>query len=187
MDDRYDASDQADRYENAHKPQELGRVRDTQDPASEIDSRPADQREPNRTGDEDQNQEARPGILKCAGSRDGGAKWKGRRRQAGNDQRRGGMLFHLPLQIIEKLWFYQPLETFLATFPANQVQQEDADCRSGGCGEHVERELIVMPGSQEHHEQITTDRKEEKGIIGDSEEEEPEHAKLQEKSQQMAD
>ena len=38
-----------------------------------------------------------------------------------------------------------------------------------------------MPGNQKHREQITTDRQEEKRIIRDSKEEEPEDAKLKEK------
>jgi len=45
----------------------------------------------------------------------------------------------------------------------------------------------VIPGNQNHHEQIATDRKKEKGIIRDGKEEEPQRTELKEKGQQMAD
>jgi hypothetical protein len=96
-------------------------------------------------------------------------------------------MFHLIPEINEELRFHQPLQAFLAAFAANEIQQEDTDCGANGRGKNVERELIVMAGNQKHREQITPDRKEEKGIIRDCEEEQPERAKLHEQTYQMAD
>ena len=159
----------------------------SQDPASEVNGRPAHQGESNRPGNENQNQKARLRILKCARGRDGGAERKRGRRKAGDDQRHGGAMFHLIPEINEELRFHQPLQAFLAAFAANEIQQEDTDCGANGRGKDVERELIVMAGNQKHREQITPDRKEEKGVIRDREEEQPERAKLQGQTYQIAD
>lgn len=40
----------------------------------------------------------------------------------------------------------------------------------------------MMPGNEKHNKQIAADRNEEKGIVSDGEEEEPEHTKLKEKA-----
>lgn len=97
-----------------------------------------------------------------------------------DNQRRGGTLLHLLLHVAQELGLHQPLETLLATFPANQVQQEDADCRSHGSRRQILRELLVMPGNQNHHQQIRTDRNKEKGIVRDRQGQEPEYTKLNE-------
>lgn len=187
VDDRCNASDQTKRYKTCHNPHKFGRVRDLQYPASEIDGGPANQRVPNRAGNENQNQQARSRILKCARSRDGCAKRKGGRCQAGDDQHYRGVPLHLPLQVAEEPWFHQPLQAFLATFPANQVQQENADSGSGGSRQHAERELAGMPRNQKHCKQIAADRKKEKGIVRNGKEEESEDTILKEKVQKMAD
>jgi hypothetical protein len=47
--------------------------------------------------------------------------------------------------------------------------------------------LIVMPGNEKHHEQVAADGNEEKGIVRNGKQDEPEHAKLKEKVQKVAD
>ena len=85
-----------------------------------------------------------------------------RRRRAGDDQRHGSVLLHLLLQVAEEFRLHQQLEAFFATFPASQVEQEDANCGPCGRGQHIFDKLLMMPDNQNHGEQIATDRQEEK-------------------------
>ncbi len=70
------------------------------------------------------------------------------------------MALHLPLQVGEQAGFDHSLEPFLSAFPANQIQKEDTDSGPDRRSKNIERQLVVIPRSQEHHKQIAADGEE---------------------------
>ncbi len=66
----------------------------------------------------------------------------------------------------------QFLEAFLASFPAHQIQQQNADYRSDRCRQHINKKLTVMPCDECNQEEIVADRKKEKRRIQDAQDDE---------------
>jgi len=89
---------------------------------------------------------------------------------------------HLPVEIGEKLRLHYAAQTFFAGVAANQVQQEYPDCRTSRSRHGVHRELAVVSGGEDHEKQIGTDRQEEKRIVPDCEQEQPESTEVNEKA-----
>ena len=142
--------DDANGDERADDPDKFGGVGDPDDPASEVDGGPPDEREPNRARPEDDAQEPGPRILKGAGGGDVGSEGKGRRSQTGNHESDSGVFLHTLLQEIQSRGLDQTLEALFAALPANQIQEEDADGGSDGRGQDVDGKAAVIPGDQDH-------------------------------------
>ena len=82
------------------------------------------------------------------------------------------MPLHVFLQINEPFRRHHFLEPFLASFPAHQIQQQNADYRSDRCRQHINKKLPVMPCDECNQEEIVADRKKEKRRIQDAQDDE---------------